>query len=216
MQRRRSIVLLIAALIVVGSLSLAACGEDDKTTSGQTAQGNSTDRAFAAEMIPHHESAIEMATLAKENGSRAQIKMLAVDIIAAQADEITQLKAIDQRLSAAGVEVGDLGMSEASMGMHGEVDDLKSKKGFDRTFIDMMVPHHQGAIRMARLELAKGEDVELKAVAEAIIAAQSKEIAQMNEWRMDWYGAASPSGGVPPVGEDASSADSTGGMDHSG
>ncbi len=215
MQSRRIIALLVAALIVVGALALAACGEDDNS-SGQSTKGNSTDRAFAAEMVPHHESAIEMAKLAKENGSREQIKSLADDIIAAQAAEITQLKAIDQRLSAAGVQVGDLGMSDDAMGMAMGMDELDSKQGFDRMFIDTMVPHHQGAIRMARIELAKGNDAELKAIATAIVAAQSKEIAQMNDWRLKWYGAMSPAGDVPAEDEDPSSAGSMEGMDHSG
>ena len=38
---------------------------------------------------------------------------------------------------------------------------LKDAKPFDRAFIDEMIPHHQGAIRMARAELAKGSDPEL-------------------------------------------------------
>jgi uncharacterized protein (DUF305 family) len=50
---------------------------------------------------------------------------------------------------------------------------------------------------MARAERAKGKDAQLKGIAAAIITAQSKEIRQMNAWRKQWYGATSPSGGVP-------------------
>jgi uncharacterized protein (DUF305 family) len=74
---------------------------------------------------------------------------------------------------------------------------LEDAKPFDREFIDMMIPHHQGAIRMARVELEKGENRELKELAESIIDAQAKEIDEMNTWRVEWFGAVSPAGGVP-------------------
>ena len=91
---------------------------------------------------------------------------------------------------------------------------LKNSKQFDKTFIDQMIPHHQGAIRMARVQLDKGKDPQLRKLATAIIAAQSKEIEQMNSWRMDWYGAESTAGGVPPADEKVT--DDMPGMDHSG
>jgi hypothetical protein len=50
---------------------------------------------------------------------------------------------------------------------------------------------------MARVELEKGENRELKELAESIIDAQAKEIDEMNTWRVEWFGAVSPAGGVP-------------------
>lgn len=52
----------------------------------------------------------------------------------------------------------------------------------DRDFVLMMIAHHQGAIDMAKVELQYGKEPELKALAERIIAAQEKEIAQMLDW----------------------------------
>jgi uncharacterized protein (DUF305 family) len=77
------------------------------------------------------------------------------------------------------------------------MSDLDGAKPFDRKFIDMMIPHHQGAIRMARAELAKGRNAKLRSIARGIITAQAKEIRQMNSWRKAWYGKTSPAGGVP-------------------
>jgi uncharacterized protein (DUF305 family) len=52
----------------------------------------------------------------------------------------------------------------------------------DKDFVLMMMPHHQGAIDMAKVELQYGSDPEMKRLATDIVAAQEKEIAQMKEW----------------------------------
>src|SRR5215218_4842340 len=59
---------------------------------------------------------------------------------------------------------------------------------FDAQFIDMMVPHHQGAVEMARIAQARAEHPEIAQMAEAIIAAQEAEIGQMRAWRLAWFG----------------------------
>ena len=53
----------------------------------------------------------------------------------------------------------------------------------DRDFVATMLPHHQGAVDMARIELQYGHDPELRALAEAIIKAQMHEIALMIRWQ---------------------------------
>jgi glutaredoxin len=53
----------------------------------------------------------------------------------------------------------------------------------DADFVTMMRPHHQGAIDMARAELQFGKDPELRALADAIVKAQEKEIAEMTAWQ---------------------------------
>ncbi|VXD15756.1 conserved exported hypothetical protein [Planktothrix serta PCC 8927] len=58
---------------------------------------------------------------------------------------------------------------------------------YDLRFIDAMIPHHQGAIAMAQQVLQKSTHPELKKLAEEIIKAQEKEIAQMQQWRKTWY-----------------------------
>ena len=52
----------------------------------------------------------------------------------------------------------------------------------DVAFVCSMIPHHQGAIDMARAELAHGDDPWVKQMAQNVIDAQTKEIADMLAW----------------------------------
>ena len=193
----------VAILAVIAALAVAGCGGNNDTSGSASSGGNSIDRAFASEMVPHHQSAVAMAKIAREQTRRTEVKTLAGDIIRTQNTEIATFRQLDGGLAKASVNKGNLGLSEAMMGMSMDDTMLMNAKPFDREFIDMMVPHHQGAIRMARVELAKGKNAKLKQIAEDVVLAQSREITQMNDWRMNWYGAASPAGGVPRADETA-------------
>jgi uncharacterized protein (DUF305 family) len=202
--KKTSLLALLLALPVVG-LVFAGCGNHDDTSN------EATDIAFVTEMAPHHELAIEMAEIARKRADHPEIRQLASDIVETQTEEISMLGQISDRLGG-GETHGTLGMSSEEMGMDMDASELKTAHPFDRDFIDMMIPHHQGAILMAREELAGGTDDEAKELAEQIIAAQGSEIDQMNEWREKWFGASSPAGGIPAEG--STMPDEHEGMEH--
>lgn len=195
--------------------TLASCGNDNdgadgsattsgggaRTTPKLAASAAEVDKAFVRQMVPHHEMAVEMAEMAQKSGEHDEIKQLADDVISAQTKEIADLQAIakdlgvtpDKPMSSAMDHAdltGDattLGLSMDQMGMSMNMSSLESADPFDKAFIDQMTVHHQGAVAMAKAQLAGGENPELEKIARAIVSAQEKEIAELAQWRADWY-----------------------------
>lgn len=144
--------------------------------------------AFLAGMVPHHEMAIEMAKMAESKAKKPDVKKLAGAIIKAQTAEIDEMKHIHQRLFGSALQADmmaheKLGLSMKDAGMDMDMKMLEKAADFDRAFLEQMVPHHQGAIRMAK-EVLKTDNVdsEVAALANKIISAQQKEIEMINEW----------------------------------
>ena len=116
------------------------------------------DRAFIDSMVPHHQAAIEMADAAKEAGiTQPELIKIADDIIATQQVEIDQMLEWRQQWfgskgrepEAAALEV--LGLTAAEAGMEHDSMDLATADDVDQAFAGMMIGHHVGAIRMAKL-----------------------------------------------------------------
>ena len=80
-----------------------------------------------------------------------------------------------------GAMAGDA-MSEAHRKMMEAMQAVQPTGDIDKDFVLMMIPHHQGAIDMAKAELAHGKDETLRAMAEGIVTAQEKEIGEMEAW----------------------------------
>ena len=196
MKTHKTWLVLLAALAVLALAAVAAGCGDDESSGPSSAMGNTTDVAFINDMTAHHQGAIDMAKLAQSKAEHPEIKQLADDIVSAQNAEISVMKTIRDDMHNMGGHGDDahMGMDDHAMGMDMDMTALEGAKPFDKAFIDAMVPHHQGAIAMAKELLKKGEQPGLRKMADDIISAQTKEIAEMREWRKSWYGSATGSG----------------------
>ncbi len=194
MKTKNTWLALLAGLAVIAFAAVAAgCGGDDNNATSSSS-GNATDAAFITDMTAHHQGAIDMAKVAQTKADHPEIRTLADDIISAQEGEIATMKSVMDDMNAMGMhESGHMGMSQHDMGMDMNMTALENAKPFDKAFIDAMIPHHQGAIAMAKALQKKGEQPGLRKMADDIIAAQTKEIAQMEAWRKAWYGSNSSS-----------------------
>jgi uncharacterized protein (DUF305 family) len=70
---------------------------------------------------------------------------------------------------------------KANADMHKAMD-IEFSGNADRDFVRSMIPHHEGAVAMARIVLDHGKDPELRVLAEDVIRAQEAEIKQMKTW----------------------------------
>lgn len=73
-------------------------------------------------------------------------------------------------------------MMNGMMQMHHGMASTQLTGDADKDFVTMMIPHHQAAIDMAKAELQYGKDPRAIALAKSIIAAQQKEIDEMQSW----------------------------------
>lgn len=80
-----------------------------------------------------------------------------------------------------GDDMMDMSMDDMASMLEGKTGDA-----FDKAFIEGMIPHHQGAIDMARAALQSAKHDEIKRMARDIISAQQSEIDMMKQWQKDW------------------------------
>lgn len=161
---------------------------NDKIAVSQPRFGQGIDQHFILQMIPHHQSAIEMSKVALERSKRAEILELANNIIQTQEKENADMRA--WYLSWFGSIPQENGMGMMNMNRRGvEIEALKavSDAEFDRLFIEQMIPHHEMAIMMAQMLKASTQRDEMRELAENIISSQSREINMMTVWLESWY-----------------------------
>ncbi|MEO0013544.1 MAG: hypothetical protein RLZZ535_1933 [Cyanobacteriota bacterium] len=155
------------------------------------------DLRFIDGMLMHHQGAVNMAEEALSKSQRPEIKKLAQDIIAAQNREISQMKEwrtawypkADSTPMAYHSQMGHMMAmtDEQKQAMMMSMDLGTGDAEFDLRFINAMVPHHDGALVMAKDALSKSQRPEVKKLAQDILTSQQQEIEQMNQWRKDWY-----------------------------
>lgn len=151
-----------------------------------SAEHGDADVMFAQMMIPHHEQAVEMSGIILDKQSVPEdVRALARRIQDAQGPEIERMHAM---LEAWGADAASGHGGHAGHGMPGMVDEgaldamrAKPAEGAVPMFLGKMIGHHEGALEMARTELADGVNPEAKALAQQMVDAQQAEIIEMKQ-----------------------------------
>lgn len=148
------------------------------TASVDSTSFTGADIMFAQMMIPHHQQAVDMGTLAETRAFSTEVKALAAKIKAEQAPEIAQMKGW-LKTAGAPLEMGhDMGMG--GMLTDAQFEALKNSTGadFDRLFLQGMIAHHKGAIHMAQM-VVDSNNAEAAKLGAAIISSQTEQITYM-------------------------------------
>ena len=159
---------------------------DEPVITGQPAGYNADDVAFATNMIPHHKQAVDLSAMVPERSTNAGLVALAQQISAAQQPEINVMKVfLVQWNENPDTNSGHAGHGSTTQGMvdAATMTKLESLSGeeFDKLWLASMISHHQGAIEMAKAEVANGDNVDAKTVANNIVTTQEAEIGQMKQ-----------------------------------
>jgi uncharacterized protein (DUF305 family) len=128
--------------------------------------GRAFDVRWAQLMTVHHRMAVDMARAELQQGRDPRVQALARQIIAEQSAELTRMAGWLRTWGAEGTAMPLPHMMPPAAG------------DTDRWFLTEMIPHHQGAVDMARLVPARAQSAEVRALAAGIARSQSAEIAQ--------------------------------------
>lgn len=180
-------VAVFGGLVGVGALAFLALdtSQDAPAVEAAVVTIDEDDVEFARCMTPHHAQAVELSVLALDpaHGARPEVVDLAQRIFDVQTAEIAMM--------GGWLDGWNLPLEDDSMGhdmslMSGMQSDeamaaVAEATGdeFDRMWLEMMITHHRGGISMSRHAVEDGADPAVRTAAEAMIAAQTAEIAEM-------------------------------------
>lgn len=185
--------ILVAAAATV--LLAAGCSDDSTathttehsttttTSAAASTDFNDADVNFLQMMYPHHAQAVEMAKMVPSHTRNQQLIALAAQVEKAQAPEMQQITdlLVGFGKPAPSATEGHGGHDMPGMMTDAQMGGLQAANGadFDRRWLEMMIAHHEGAVRMAQTELNGGVNPPSRQLATKIIADQEAEIATM-------------------------------------
>lgn len=156
-------------------------------------KGDAFDEAYIADMLAHHEGALNMSELAMAVTAQDEIRTLASNIVQSQSAEIMQMRTWQKSWGYKETMSGGHGShGGAGMDMGGDMAEMQNKlqglkgEAYDKEFLKQMILHHEQAVEMSQYAATNAKHQEIKDLASAVISAQTKEIEQMKQWQKDW------------------------------
>lgn len=146
-------------------------------------EDDNLDLNFLANMIPHHQGAIDSAEFLLKHSKNKQIRAIATQIIQTQKAEIEkfnilipELKEQKKLYSPKEVTLYNQQAKKDMEAMHQEMTELPLKEHLNHDFLLSMIPHHEAAIKASKQILIYTQNEEIKAIAQEIIQTQEQEI----------------------------------------
>ena len=167
------------ALPAAAAMLVSACGPKVKAAVPY-------DLMFIDAMVAHHQGAVAMAQPADSNAMHPELKTFARKVVEDQSREIALMTRWRDQWFPGRAKTQNImelpGMAMSMMDISPDHMQKMTGAAFDRMFVDMMIPHHEGAVTMARDALAKSQRPEVKKLVQEIIDAQQREIEMMKRW----------------------------------
>jgi uncharacterized protein (DUF305 family) len=207
---RPRLIVVAALLVLVAIVVGVIIGRVTATTSAPAPSESSAEAGFARDMQVHHGQAVEMALLVRDRSDDPEIRLLALDIATAQAQQQGQMFAwlamwgLPQTSSEPEMEWLSRPVIDGSAGHEGhgghtpgepmpgvatfeQMQALENATGVEaeRIFLELMIAHHRGGVEMAEAVLARSTQPQVTTLANGMVMLQSKELDYMAELLAD-------------------------------
>lgn len=193
-------------LIIIALVAGVLLGRIGAPAAASSPHDTSAEAGFARDMQTHHNQAVEMSMLLRDRTDDEELRLLALDIATAQAQQAGQMFAwlnawgLPQTgsepemawMARPAVDGESQGGGHSSMEMDGsmpgfataqQLQQLRDAQGLEaeRLWLELMIAHHQGGVEMAEAVLARTDDRLVTPLATGMATLQQKEIDYMTE-----------------------------------
>ena len=151
-------------------------------------ESKSVEVDYLRDMIPHHQGAVDSATILLPYVTNDALKTLAQHIIQSQTEEIAMFNTLLEndtfshtQLSVSAYDAFLEANAIAMNTMMHAMGAIKPTNNFQKDFVLAMIAHHQGAIRFSKIVLSCTKDPQIQQIARKIIATQEHEVAIMQD-----------------------------------
>lgn len=194
--------LLLAALTAAAGLLVGVRLAPDTAA---TPTNDSVEAGFARDMQAHHAQAVQMSVLVRDRTADPDVRNLALDVLLTQQQQIGQMYGWldqwnlpqtssgpamgwmpDDTEGMSGMQHGSTSKGAAGMPGMATAEDLArlqeaSGAEAERLYLQLMIPHHEGGVAMAKAAVERAEDPEVRRLAQTIVDSQTAEIALLRD-----------------------------------
>jgi len=188
---------LIAAVVAAVALAAASFLFGRLSVGESAARPTAVDVGFARDMAVHHQQAVLMSELLRERGSDAELKAIAVDMVLTQTNQVGQMQGWlalwGEPFATDEPPMRWMGGSHAhhaadapmtGMATQEQLNSLEGASGVDaeRTYLELMIPHHQGGVEMAQHAVDHASLPAVRELAQSMLQAQATELETLQKF----------------------------------